>query len=599
MEVKRQKLFWYSSIAIILVLVLILSGLNVQFQKPQNAVIITVGNPVDAFTGTVDQNGVNSAAVQAALNALPASGGHIRLVSPTYTFTATVSRAINNVIWECGGATINYDASHAVITVGSQTGWVFKDLITDAGGITNYANADLYNVTLGATSYSVRLKNTTGNLVAASVTAPTGRTNYVLATSDATALEKSQADAVLTGTADQTLINAAFVSYTNTEVIGININTTGTINLFTSGHNLELAPGTALNYTGTGSAVAIKYTDDLDLGITFKFDTMYGRGDNTSDCGIELLGGSGITIDGKEIGRWGSSLGDFHYCFLKGLWLNTASAIGNTGGRIDIDRIMGGEYGVLLPRSNAATKHFEGSIVNIGAIVGASIDGFKIGQSGGWTQECVMWNYFNISSSNCYRGFEVYDHRNIIVIGALSAGNSVNSILGAESSWNQVIGTELNTITDLGTNNQIITPLSTRIRAYKYTSAQAITAGATYTRIVLDNETYDTLSEFASDNFTATQSGLYEIDAQVVVTVGASAGTIDLQIFNGTTGIARNFQTVLASQVFTIPIRHISYLVVGDIISLKLSNGTSHNVSIAEDNGNGGFNTWLTIRRIQ
>jgi hypothetical protein len=68
---------------------------------------------------------------QAALDALPATGGILQVMSSgNITFSATVSRAINNVtiIGTGQGTLFNYDASHALFTVGSHTVWSFKDL---------------------------------------------------------------------------------------------------------------------------------------------------------------------------------------------------------------------------------------------------------------------------------------------------------------------------------------------------------------------------------------------------------------------------------------------------------------------------------------
>ena len=53
-----------------------------------------------------------------------------------------------------------------------------------------------------------------------------------------------------------------------------------------------------------------------------------------------------------------------------------------------------------------------------------------------------------------------------------------------------------------------------RIRAYKSASAQLINA-STWTKIVLDVESYDNLGEFATDRFTATVAGYYTITAQL------------------------------------------------------------------------------------
>ena len=122
---------------------------------------------------------------QAALDALPATGGIIQVMSSgNITFAATVSRAINNVsiIGTGQGTLFNYDDSHALFTVGAQTGWSFKDLSTDAGGITNYNKAYLENVKLGATTYASRPpdgQNYIGNLTgwASNATLATSSTN--------------------------------------------------------------------------------------------------------------------------------------------------------------------------------------------------------------------------------------------------------------------------------------------------------------------------------------------------------------------------------------------------------------------------------------
>ena len=91
------------------------------------------------------------------LDALPATGGKIVCLAGTYTFGATVTRAINNVTIEGAGvATIfNYDAGTALFTAGGDN-WVFRDLTTDAGGITFGATTgyEIHNCQLGATYYA-------------------------------------------------------------------------------------------------------------------------------------------------------------------------------------------------------------------------------------------------------------------------------------------------------------------------------------------------------------------------------------------------------------------------------------------------------------
>jgi len=75
--------------------------------------------------------------VQEALNDLPTTGGALYIPDGAISSSATIQRAINNVTVIGAGpaAKISYDGSIAVFDVGSQTGWVFINVVTDAGGI--------------------------------------------------------------------------------------------------------------------------------------------------------------------------------------------------------------------------------------------------------------------------------------------------------------------------------------------------------------------------------------------------------------------------------------------------------------------------------
>lgn len=86
---------------------------------------------------TLDGN-ADDVEVQALLASLPSTGGKIILGAGNIRFNATVSRAINNVTIEGSGkGTYVYNnAATALFSAGAQTGWVFKDLRTDAGGLT-------------------------------------------------------------------------------------------------------------------------------------------------------------------------------------------------------------------------------------------------------------------------------------------------------------------------------------------------------------------------------------------------------------------------------------------------------------------------------
>lgn len=178
-----KKIKWSPILNIILSLILVLVfkavGLNFSVEKSNDLpkVVLRVGIPSEAFNGTPDYIGLTSVEVLQALNALPATGGEIELISPVYTFSATLSRAIDNVtIKGQNGTTINYDGVNPVFDVGVQDGWTFIDLKTDAGGIdyTTATNCILENVELGTTNYAYLTSDdcavVAGNLVDLSVT---------------------------------------------------------------------------------------------------------------------------------------------------------------------------------------------------------------------------------------------------------------------------------------------------------------------------------------------------------------------------------------------------------------------------------------------
>lgn len=133
---------------------------------------------------------------QSAINALPASGGKLLVYSGNYQFTATVSRAIDDVtIQGVGRATyFGWNGASALFSAGNQDSWIFRDFATDAGGLTltNATDYKLENVYLGSTDYNyVR-----------------GAT-FVVASSTASAEYRAQADYICDGTADEVEINAA------------------------------------------------------------------------------------------------------------------------------------------------------------------------------------------------------------------------------------------------------------------------------------------------------------------------------------------------------------------------------------------------------
>lgn len=75
--------------------------------------------------------------LQQAVDALPAGGGKIIIYGGTYDVAVKLSRAINNIVFEGSGKAtyLTNNGADNLIDAGAQTGWIVKDLRTDAGGL--------------------------------------------------------------------------------------------------------------------------------------------------------------------------------------------------------------------------------------------------------------------------------------------------------------------------------------------------------------------------------------------------------------------------------------------------------------------------------
>ncbi len=84
-----------------------------------------------------DDYATDDLAIQAAIDALPSGGGKVVLSEGTFTLAAPLSRNIDSVCIEGAGLAtrLNLNGSTAVISAGSQSGWVFRNFDTDAGGV--------------------------------------------------------------------------------------------------------------------------------------------------------------------------------------------------------------------------------------------------------------------------------------------------------------------------------------------------------------------------------------------------------------------------------------------------------------------------------
>jgi len=145
----------YILLSALLILALVTGQPGIVMQ--QGRVVLTLGPPDAYAAGDADYSldGTDdNVQVQAALNALPAAGGVLHFKVGTYSFSATPTRAIANVIieGEGRGTLFNYDAGTPLFTAGGNN-WVFRDFATDAGSINMGATTGWVqaNLLLGAT----------------------------------------------------------------------------------------------------------------------------------------------------------------------------------------------------------------------------------------------------------------------------------------------------------------------------------------------------------------------------------------------------------------------------------------------------------------
>lgn len=522
---RNWKVIGLGSLSLILVLVLLLSGLQIKsFEPPKYKLVngiptITVGDPFSISTieaSTPDYTGVTSTIVQQALNALPATGGVIQLISPTYTFTATVSRAIPNVtIKGMNGTTVNYNATSAVFSAGSQVGWVFEDFKTDAGGVTCAADTVVRNVN-GKT--------------------PTGRTSaYVLATSDATALEKAQADDILSGAADDVKINAALLTYLNVTVVGSTIHSNGTIkvginaagNAVVNNISLTLPSASYIWYTGNSNAVDIagNYTH-------FTFGHI-NAASATAQNGIRILGLGVSRITGTEVGNLSGGANYFHNACV---FYDAANSLGNASTNfVSINNLWCTNqtpYGIdLTSASGVLTQDYTWDIPLISEAATAAI---RVGNNASY--QCHEYHTFNIGPDHgASTGLlaDIMDHYNNINFKAWIASIGTNDVVVRATAINTNIevGAGATTLRVSGTtyilsNHSYIAP--GEIRTISGTLAGVTPAGI-MTGGSIDNPFGRTVRVVSVDIEITTQGAA---SGSMCVGIGSSATTDYATIFS-------------------------------------------------------------------
>ncbi len=305
--VSKHRKFIIGSLSILTAVILAVSGLQFNlipigtnhsnvFTIGKSQVVLTIGTAAQATGSNVTDyvcNGLNDTTqFQNALNALVAvGGGKLEVLGGNYVFTATVSAAVNNITIEGVGAKtyFSHDGATPIFSAGVQSGWVFRDFSTDAGGIdvstaTNWARI---NVTYsGVTYYSVPSSLQVGG---ANVTRSA---TYVVAASNAPTVVKAQADFLCDGTADQVQIAAA-LTLGNTQL------SEGTFYL-----SVAIVPPANRVLTGAGVHNTLMY-----LVNGSNTDPIYGASNNftISDMTIDQNGAgqaAGTCIGAEHIKNW-------------------------------------------------------------------------------------------------------------------------------------------------------------------------------------------------------------------------------------------------------------------------------------------------------
>lgn len=268
---KKHRVFATGLLVVFLAVVLALSGLQVSVvpsDEPSRGVVsLRLGDEQVVFTiGTAEAatatdyscDGIaDNVQFQAALDALPATGGKIEVLGGNYNFAATVARVLDDVtIQGVGtGAYFAYNGASAIFSAGAQDHWVFRDFATDSGGVTvsSATNWIMENIKIGGTFYAYR---SSSDITGDAWEIPTGRSAaVVIAASDASDAELAQADVICDGTADQVEINTYLVDeYDSVQLTSGTYNLTASIyftnanqSIFTAGRSTIITTSSAIN----------------------------------------------------------------------------------------------------------------------------------------------------------------------------------------------------------------------------------------------------------------------------------------------------------------------------------------------------------------
>jgi hypothetical protein len=474
------------------ILLTILTGLfigpNVDFgnDNPVSQFVdaITIGPDTAEAAGVADYtcDGTNdNVQFQLAMNTLPASGGKLTVLAGTYSFSATVTRAIDNISIEGMGLSsyFTYNAADPIFTAGGNN-WSFSNLKTDAGGINVGITTGwcMGNVTLGSVVYGLRT-SASENIVDNGRDlgdATTPMVAKVYASGLAAGLKPAATDAtnlvwLCDGTDDNVQIQAAIDAVTTArgivQLVGASFTIGATVVLKEGvwlrgqGFYTVLTAKTNLNADVlSGPGTVIYHCQVSDLTINGEDDHQDGAGPY---AGIDISGMSVIldNVECDDIKGYGF-YGDGSSVAVSGRITN-CTAVRNTIHGIYLYsayavRIFGGYYGAASGNNNSGCGiklldcgelTIDGVVFDCNGLVGGA-DGRGIyiyGGKGVSVINCPYIGYsynYGIEVAGACDGFVVSN--NIVVSNVVSTAGlagimvndtATNGIIANNRSWNE------------------------------------------------------------------------------------------------------------------------------------------------------------------
>jgi hypothetical protein len=319
-------------IGAIVIAVLLAGSLLLRFGFGQSSgKTIRIGYPANASEKLDYSLNANpkhdTAQFQAALNALPPTGGQIEITEGKITLNANITRAIPDVtISGTGqGTYLALDGDTPVFTAGGNN-WVFANLKTDAGAISDGTGSNITweNVTAGTTYYVYR---TSEDTPAISWEIPAERpANYVIATPTAPDEIKAKADLVASETTPAASINAAF------KKLSTDRTSVETIELIGDFGNTIEKPILVPSYTELRINGKIGLKDDADCVIIANSDPVKGNtqihitgGDIYGNSANQATTGYGIKF--TLVTNSSIDIGTISYCKKTGILVTKCEAV--------------------------------------------------------------------------------------------------------------------------------------------------------------------------------------------------------------------------------------------------------------------------------